>query len=109
MDFFASLLRMTFMFFMFRIVITLISSISASRKMKDQMRKNGSDNMASSPNSSATDSSNRPVALNIEMVKDQLCGTFVAKDKAYIVRTGGQDHYFCSWECRERYADQAGS
>ncbi len=38
-----------------------------------------------------------------EMVKDPMCGAFVSKDGDIRVREGDKVHYFCSYECREKY------
>ncbi|MFZ5946140.1 MAG: transcriptional regulator [Bacillota bacterium] len=41
--------------------------------------------------------------IPVEFVKDNVCNTILQKDKAYIVRINGQDEYFCSWQCRQKY------
>lgn len=38
-----------------------------------------------------------------EMVKDPECGTYVAVDSAITVRDGDLVHYFCSYECRDKF------
>jgi ribosomal protein L24E len=38
-----------------------------------------------------------------EMVKDPFCGAFVSKDGDIRVRQGDKVHYFCSYECRDKY------
>jgi len=38
-----------------------------------------------------------------EMVKDPMCGAFVSKDGDIRVREGEKVHYFCSYECRDKY------
>ncbi|QLA16220.1 transcriptional regulator [Desulfolutivibrio sulfoxidireducens] len=38
-----------------------------------------------------------------EMVKDPMCGAFVSKDGDIRVREGDKVHYFCSYECRDKY------
>ena len=42
---------------------------------------------------------------NLEVVHDDVCDTFVLKDNAYIAAIGDKRHYFCSWECRQKYID----
>ena len=37
------------------------------------------------------------------MVKDPMCGAFVSKDGDIRVREGEKVHYFCSYECRDKY------
>lgn len=39
----------------------------------------------------------------IDMVFDEICNTYVPKDKAYQVVEDNATHYFCSWECREEF------
>ncbi len=38
-----------------------------------------------------------------EMARDPECGTYVAVDSAISVRDGETVHYFCSYECREKF------
>lgn len=39
----------------------------------------------------------------IDLVLDEICNTYVPKNKAYQVVGDDTTHYFCSWECREKY------
>lgn len=41
----------------------------------------------------------------IEMVYDEVCEVYVPKKKAYQVVEEDKTHYFCSWECRQKYID----
>lgn len=44
------------------------------------------------------------------MVKDPVCGMDVDPKKAVSSRTGeGQEQYFCSTDCRDKFATQQGS
>ena len=36
------------------------------------------------------------------MVKDEVCGTYIARDDALTELRGGVEHYFCSEECRRK-------
>ena len=40
-----------------------------------------------------------------EMVQDPVCGTYVDKNTAITVRNGDAVHYFCSYECRQKYIE----
>lgn len=40
----------------------------------------------------------------VEMVTDPVCGGRVPKTQAQILVRDGQRHYFCSWDCREKFA-----
>ena len=43
----------------------------------------------------------------VPLVRDPVCGTFVAPGESFAFRTGGETHYFCSVECRERFRKSA--
>jgi len=43
-----------------------------------------------------------PRQVRGEMVKDEVCGTYVPRDEAVIEVRGGVEHYFCSEECRRK-------
>jgi uncharacterized protein len=40
------------------------------------------------------------------MVKDEVCNTYLPKDEAILERTDGEDHYFCSQDCRKKFLEQ---
>lgn len=42
-----------------------------------------------------------------EMVEDEVCNTKVEKDKAYRVVKDGVEHFFCSWECRQKFLENS--
>lgn len=37
------------------------------------------------------------------MIKDPVCGTYVAKDNDIRVKQGDEVIHFCSYECRDKY------
>lgn len=41
-----------------------------------------------------------------ELVKDQVCGTYVSIDDSITVRDGEKVHHFCSYECRDKFLKQ---
>ncbi len=41
-----------------------------------------------------------------EMVKDPVCGSYVEKDSSIKVRDGQAVHYFCSYDCRQKFLDR---
>ena len=49
----------------------------------------------------------RKRAAPMKLVRDPVCGTFVAPGESFAFRTGGETHYFCSVECRERFKKSA--
>ena len=42
----------------------------------------------------------RPAAR--ELVRDRVCNTFVARDRALVASVSGRDEHFCSAACRDR-------
>ena len=40
---------------------------------------------------------------SVKLVRDPVCGTYVAPDGAYTLTARGQTHHFCSDECRLRF------
>ncbi len=50
--------------------------------------------------------SNPPRAPGGALRQDPVCGTYVSEAVAVTVRDGGQTHYFCSEECREKFRRQ---
>jgi YHS domain-containing protein len=39
----------------------------------------------------------------VKLVRDPVCGTYVAPTAALSLSAGGSTHYFCSEECRAKY------
>jgi YHS domain-containing protein len=39
----------------------------------------------------------------LKLVRDPICGTYVAPTAALSLTTGSTTHYFCSEECRSKY------
>lgn len=40
----------------------------------------------------------------VDMVEVECCKVYMPEDQAYLIIDGpGKTHYFCSWECREKY------
>ena len=54
-------------------------------------------------NLEATESQEEVVEEVIEMVEDEICNRAIPRAKAYIVVRDDQEHYFCSWECRQKF------
>jgi YHS domain-containing protein len=42
-------------------------------------------------------------ATPVKLVRDPVCGTFVAPGTALSLSAGGTTYYFCSDECRRKY------
>jgi uncharacterized protein len=45
----------------------------------------------------------RPPASAVKLVRDPVCGTFVAPGTALSLTASGSTHYFCSDACRESF------
>jgi YHS domain-containing protein len=45
----------------------------------------------------------RPPASPVKLVRDPVCGTFVAPGTALSLTASGSTHYFCSDVCRESF------
>jgi YHS domain-containing protein len=39
----------------------------------------------------------------VKLVRDPVCGTFVAPGSALSLTSGGSTHYFCSEQCRQKF------
>jgi len=39
----------------------------------------------------------------VKLVRDPVCGTYVAQNPALSLTAGGTTHYFCSEDCRSKY------
>jgi YHS domain-containing protein len=39
----------------------------------------------------------------VKLVRDPVCGTYVAQNPALSLTVGGTTHYFCSEDCRSKY------
>jgi YHS domain-containing protein len=44
-----------------------------------------------------------PAPSGGELKKDPVCGTFISTATPFQTSAGGQTHYFCSAECRDRF------
>lgn len=40
-------------------------------------------------------------------VIDPSCGKEITKEDAYRIFKGGKEYFFCSWECREKFLNEA--
>lgn len=42
-----------------------------------------------------------------ELVEDEICHQSIEKEKAYRVLKDGKEHFFCSWECRQKFLEKS--
>ena len=59
--------------------------------------------MRASVSSGSGESRRAPVAVNGELKKDPVCGTYVAMSGSPYKTIGHETFYFCSLECREKF------
>ncbi len=45
----------------------------------------------------------RTIRSSMKLVRDPVCGTFVAPRQELSLTAGGETHYFCSEKCRREY------
>jgi YHS domain-containing protein len=57
------------------------------------------------PRRSSRPGRSRPQLSGI-MVKDEVCNTYLSKDEAILEKIDGEDHYFCSQECRQKFLEE---
>ena len=50
-----------------------------------------------------------PRPLRGEMVKDDICNTYISKDEALREVRDGREYFFCSVECRRKFLEQGTS
>lgn len=43
-----------------------------------------------------------PPAAGVDMVRDQVCNTFLPRERALRAVVAGQEEHFCSADCRDR-------
>lgn len=43
--------------------------------------------------------------VQLETVHDTVCDSYVLKEDAYIAVVDNKRHYFCSWECRQKFIE----
>lgn len=101
--------RFLFIMFCFRIITNILRAIvkTNSIKKQDNITKRNKQNGSNSDTEQGIKTEKKPV---IEMVKDELCGTHVQKEKAYIVvDKNDKRHYFCSWKCRQKFIKASGN
>jgi YHS domain-containing protein len=48
-----------------------------------------------------------PRRLSGNMVKDEVCNTYLPQEDAVRANVDGTDHFFCSRECRDKFVEQA--
>lgn len=97
-----SILKITMFILLFRAVFSIATGIAMSNKMKRAQQNSVKINAKL-----MEQMEKQQAELLNQVVKDDYCGKMVEKSKAYIVRYDDVPHYFCSWECRQNYIQEA--
>ena len=66
--------------------------------------KNDKDNDATEKNQNVIDGEIKDETK--DMVYDSVCNEEIEKSEAYHIIRDGESHYFCSWECREKFLEE---
>lgn len=82
-----------------RLIFTMFIRIKSRRNLRKKM-KAYTDTVNSKKDD--TDKTMQPREV-VETIKGEYCGTIVPKKDSYIAVIGDEKHYFCSWECRQKY------
>ena len=87
--------------FVLRLVISLIINMGRGlASMRNQVKgKTG----ASAAHLTSSGENESPVEQ--ELVYDEICGREIPRQNSYIVATDDAYHFFCSWECRQKFVD----
>ena len=91
MEFAAGLINVILIFIIFRSLITLFYQNRA---------------VSNKANSVASEEV-KPVEVVRELVKDEVCNRSIPKEEAHILIKGDDKHYFCSWDCREKFLNNS--
>jgi len=89
---------------LFVILVGLVAAAWWTRRALARARAGASQRKSGSPESATPGSSE-------SMVRDRVCNTFLPRSRALRLSAGGEEHFFCSERCRDRFltADSAGS
>ncbi|SET37279.1 MYM-type Zinc finger with FCS sequence motif-containing protein [Natronincola peptidivorans] len=97
MELITSFFRFFLIFFAIRTVLNILFKVKLGKKQKIEA------DIDTVQSFSKVEEKEKEVA--IDMVFDTICETYVPKPKAYQVVEDDRTHYFCSWECRQKYIE----
>ncbi|ABO49285.1 hypothetical protein Dred_0746 [Desulforamulus reducens MI-1] len=89
MEFAETFLNLVIIYF----IVTSIFNLFALAQAKKRAQQSQANAIALKPR----------VEEYIEFVTDNICGCTLPKSKAYILAKDNEKHYFCSWDCREKF------
>ncbi len=96
-----SFFNFVIMFFVFKFILSIFAAYQVYRKEKRVVSRTKEIGVNTNNDTRIKNGKGN----NLEVVHDDICDTFVLKDDAYIAAIGDERHYFCSWECRQKYID----
>lgn len=94
METFYNAFKIFFVFIIAKNIVGIFMGMKMARKKKKENLKSNIEDIKKEK---------KQEQKKVETVKGELCGTEVAKHEAYIVVKDGIRHYFCSWECRQKF------
>jgi len=89
-------------------LIAVVLAISVIRSIVGIFSKGFADLVNPTPPSSGPRTRKPRVPPTEALKKDPVCGTFIAPATAVVQLVNGENVYFCSKVCRDRYQSQAG-
>ncbi|MEG6616834.1 transcriptional regulator [Peptococcaceae bacterium 1198_IL3148] len=86
-------LQIVFFYLIINTIIRMFMQFKMAKKVKEQALNEELNRVA------------EPVKIVEEMVHDKICGVNLPRSKSYIIVKNDHEHYFCSWECRQKFLD----
>lgn len=87
--------------FVLRFILSIFAAYKVYSKEKREVRQREKIGSSTKKDVSIEDTEGN----SLDIVHDGVCDTFVLKNDAYIAVIGNERHYFCSWECRQKYLE----
>lgn len=82
---------------MFKIILTIAAIYILFKLISNDRKKKKAQEKAAA---------GQPSQISDEMVKDPICGAYVAKNSDIRVKVGEKVECFCSYDCRDQYLKQ---
>ncbi|MDD4570317.1 MAG: hypothetical protein PHE70_09355 [Tepidanaerobacteraceae bacterium] len=98
---FTSFLNFVIIYFVFKFTMSVFLAYKVYSQEKRVVSQKNKTDVNHNNNTSIEDDKGH----NLDVIHDNVCDTFVLKEDAYIAVIGEERHYFCSWECRQKYLD----
>lgn len=96
--------RIFLFMFVIKVITSFIKMLGKTAANNEQKKYTRTEYQKGTNHSTTQGTENKPV---IQMVKDELCGAHIQKEKAYIVVDNDtKTHYFCSLDCRQKYINK---